>query len=165
MMLGKVTHESLSVEAARIARVLAVDPSVPFAVTAAAEALGVSEVDLLRRIVDGEVEAVRAEGEVVIPWAEVVSLGLELWGQDSLDEALSALDTTTVPELLRSSTLAVQLPRMTITALQHVARREGRPVSDVLAAELRDFLSAHSEWLSAEVPAFADAFAWPFVGE
>jgi hypothetical protein len=31
----------------------------------------------------------------------------------------------------------------------------------VLARELRDLVSSHSEWLSAEVPGFADALASP----
>ena len=34
-------------------------------------------------------------------------------------------------------------------------------MSVLFAGELRDFVSAHSEWLSSEVPGFAEAMAWP----
>jgi len=34
-------------------------------------------------------------------------------------------------------------------------------LSDVLARELRDFVSVHSEWLFQEVPGFVEALAWP----
>jgi len=63
--------------------------------------------------------------------------------------------------LLRSASMNVRLPRLLIAALECVARREGRSVSAVLAEELRDYVSSHSEWLSREVPGFAEAFAWP----
>jgi hypothetical protein len=48
-----------------------------------------------------------------------------------------------------------------LVALERVAALDGETVSGVLARELRDFVSAHSEWLSQEVPGFAEALAWP----
>jgi hypothetical protein len=50
---------------------------------------------------------------------------------------------------------------MEVVALERVAALDGETVSDVLARELRDFVLVHSEWLSQEVPGFAEALAWP----
>lgn len=47
--------------------------------------------------------------------------------------------------------------------LERLAARDHSSVSDVLASELRDLVSEHSEWLSREVSGFAAAFAWPEV--
>ena len=44
----------------------------------------------------------------------------------------------------------------TITALE----RSGKLLSKV-SAVFYDLVSAHSEWLSLEVPGFAEALAWP----
>jgi hypothetical protein len=158
MMLGKDTNASLSADADRIARVLSAGASKLFTIGDAAKVLGIRECDLLRRIVSGEVEAVRARGDVAVPWAEVVSIGLETWPGEALDEALLSVDA---PVLLRSAPMNVRLPRLLIAALECEARREGRTVSAVLAAELRDYVSAHSEWLSREVPGFSEALLWP----
>lgn len=46
-------------------------------------------------------------------------------------------------------------------SLERLAALDGETVSAVLARELRDLVSVHSEWLSQEVPGFAEALAWP----
>jgi hypothetical protein len=50
---------------------------------------------------------------------------------------------------------------MEIVALERVAARDGKSVNTVLARELLDFVSAHSEWLGREVAGLAEALAWP----
>ncbi|HYO75219.1 MAG TPA: hypothetical protein VE010_02050, partial [Thermoanaerobaculia bacterium] len=57
--------------------------------------------------------------------------------------------------------LEVRIPRMEVVALERLAALDGETVSTVLARELRDLVSVHSEWLSREVPGFAEALAWP----
>jgi len=42
--------------------------------------------------------------------------------------------------------------------------QEKRTVDALLAAELLDFVSAHSTWLAGEIPGFARALAWPAAG-
>ena len=54
---------------------------------------------------------------------------------------------------------------MQVVTLERLAATDGETVSAVLARELRDLVSAHSEWLSAEVPGFAQALAWPTLAE
>jgi len=55
----------------------------------------------------------------------------------------------------------VRLPRMQVVTLERLAALDGETVSAVLARELRDLVSVHGEWLSAEVVGFAEALAWP----
>jgi hypothetical protein len=66
-----------------------------------------------------------------------------------------------IPELVRLSDIKVRIPRLEVVALERVAARERTSVDALLGRELLDFVSAHAEWLSAEVPGFAAALAWP----
>jgi hypothetical protein len=66
-----------------------------------------------------------------------------------------------LPELLRLTDLEVRIPRMEVVALERLAALDGETVSAVLARELRDLVSVHSDWLSQELPGFAEALAWP----
>jgi hypothetical protein len=38
---------------------------------------------------------------------------------------------------------------------------DGKSVDTVLARELRDVMSAQSDWLAREIPGFAAELAWP----
>jgi hypothetical protein len=109
----------------------------------------------------GELEGVDTDEGLVLPWGELVSFGMEFWSQEVVEEALGAELAEAIPELLRLTDLEVRIPRMEVVALERVAAREQQSVSSLLARELRDFISVHSEWLSGEVPGFAAALAWP----
>ena len=50
-----------------------------------------------------------------------------------------------------------------LVALERMGVREGKSVDAVLARELLDVVSAHSEWLAKEIPGFAEALRWPAV--
>jgi len=50
---------------------------------------------------------------------------------------------------------------MQVVTLERLAALDGESVSAALARELRDLVSVHAEWLSAEVPGFTEALAWP----
>ncbi|HEY0370934.1 MAG TPA: hypothetical protein VGD79_02980, partial [Thermoanaerobaculia bacterium] len=100
-----------------------------------------------------------------VAWAELVSFGIDLWSQEIVEEALGADMADVLPELVRLTELAVRIPRLEVVALQRVAARDGRSVDSLLASELLDFVSAHSAWLSREVPGFLAALAWPEAGD
>lgn len=117
--------------------------------------------DLREWMETGDVEGVEADEELVVPWGELVSFAMELWSQEVVEEALGADVAEALPELLRLTALEVRIPRMQIVALERLAALDGETASAVLARELRDLVSVHSEWLSQEVPGFAEAFAWP----
>jgi hypothetical protein len=110
---------------------------------------------------NGEVEGIETERGLVLPWAEVVFLGMEWWGQEAVEEALGGDLPRALPELVQLAELRVRLPRYEIAAVERVAAREGKSVDAVVARELLDFVSAEAEWLTQEVPGFAAALAWP----
>ena len=66
-----------------------------------------------------------------------------------------------IPELLRLADLEVRLPRLEILALERLADRDGKSVDAVLARELMDVVSAHSEYLATAIPGFTAALRWP----
>jgi len=63
---------------------------------------------------------------------------------------------------LRLADLEVRIPRMEVVALEKLAARDGKSVDTVLARELRDLMSAQSDWLASEIPGFTAALAWPY---
>jgi hypothetical protein len=86
---------------------------------------------------------------------------MDFWSQEVVEEALGADLAAVLPELLRLTELEVRIPRMELVMLEQLAVRDGETVDAVLARELRDLVSVHADWLSLEVPGFAEALAWP----
>ena len=103
----------------------------------------------------------RHAGRLAIPWSELVSFGMAFWPQEDVETALGADIVDVLPELLRLAELEVRIPRIEVVTLERLAARDRSSVSDVLARELRDLVSEHSEWLSGQIPGFAEALAWP----
>jgi hypothetical protein len=142
-------------------RTLFLHPLPTYPIPGAAALLGIDWREVRAWMESGELEGVDTDEGLVLPWAELVSFGMDFWSQEAVEEALGAELAEAIPELLRLTDLEVRIPRMEVVALERVAARERRSVSSVLARELRDFVSVHSEWLSGEVPGFAAALAWP----
>jgi hypothetical protein len=125
--------------------------------------------DVLRMSVDemwgvtalGELEGIETPDGVVVPWEELVSFAMDFWDQAEVEAALGAELAEALPELLRLADIEVRIPRLEVMALERIAVRDGRSVDSVLARELRDLVSAQSDWLAKEIPGFADALAWP----
>ncbi len=130
--------------------------------TEAAEAIGMSVEDVEGWMEVGELEGVEANYSIVLPWVELVSFAMGFWEQEEIEEALGADVAEALPELLRLCDLDVRIPRMEVVALERLAARDGKSVDAVLAAELRDLVSAQSEWLASVIPGFAAALAWPY---
>lgn len=78
-----------------------------------------------------------------------------------MEAALGADVDEVLPELVRLADLRVRLPRMQVVTLERLAARSSLTVEATLARELRDLVSANSDWLATEVPGFAEALAWP----
>ncbi len=142
-------------------RQLFLSPRPTYPVAEVASVLEMDWRDVRGWMESGELEGVETDEGLVVPWAELVSFGMDMWSQEVVEEALGADVARALPELLQLSELQVRIPRMEVVALERVAARERQTVSAVLARELRDFVSVHSEWLSIEVPGFAEALAWP----
>ena len=144
-------------------RTLFLTPHPTYPLPDAAALLGIDDRELRGWVEVGELAAVEGDGGPGIPWAELVSFGMDLWSQEVVEEALGADVAGVIPELVRLTDLEVRIPRMEVVALERVAARDGRSVDAVLAGELLDFVSAHSAWLEREVPGMLAALAWPEV--
>lgn len=86
---------------------------------------------------------------------------MDFWDQEDVEGALGAELTEALPELLQLADLEVRIPRLEVVALERIAIREGRSVDAVLARELRDLVSAQSDFLAKDIPGFAEALSWP----
>lgn len=128
----------------------------------AAEAIGMSVEDVEGWTEVGELEGIDTQAGIALPWAEVVSFAMGFWEQEEIEEALGADVASALPELLRLCDLEVRIPRMDVVALEKLAARDGKSVDTVLARELRDLLSAQSEWLGTVIPGFEAALSWPY---
>ncbi|HYO74859.1 MAG TPA: hypothetical protein VE010_00235 [Thermoanaerobaculia bacterium] len=142
-------------------RTLFLHPKPTYAIGEAATLLEMDWRDLRGWMESGEVEGIETDEGLMLPWGELVSFGMEFWSQEVVEEALGAELAEALPELLRLTDLEVRIPRWEVVALERLAALDGETVSAVLARELRDLVSVHSEWLSQQVPGFAEALAWP----
>lgn len=66
-----------------------------------------------------------------------------------------------LPEAVRLVELRARVPRYQREMLRYLARRHGTSVDEVLTRELEDVACVHSEELTAAVPGFEMAMAWP----
>lgn len=142
-------------------RELFLQPGPTYPIAEAAVLLGIDWREMRAWMESGELEGVDTADGLVLPWAELVSFGMDLWSQEAVEEVLGPEISEALPELLRLAELEVRIPRFEIVALQRLAAIDGETVSAVLARELRDLMWVHSKWLAREVPGFATAFAWP----
>src|SRR3954451_15179963 len=162
MMLGKDTdasHSDLSI-VSKI-RKLFLSPQQTYSTAEAAQATGMNLEDVLGWMEVGELEGIELRGEIVLPWDELVSFAMDFWEQADIEAALGAELADALPELLRLADLEVRIPRIEVMTLEKLAARDGKSVDTVLARELRDVMSAQSEWLAKEIPGFAAAISWP----
>lgn len=139
-------------------RDLFLNPRPAYSPAEAAEAVGMGVEEVWGANAVGELEPTES-GDV--PWAELVSFAMDFWHQEEVEAALGDDLADALPELLQLADLNVRIPRLEIAALERIAVRDGRPVDAVLARELRDLVSAQSDWLVLQIPGFAEAVAWP----
>ena len=136
-------------------------PLPTYSLDEAAALLGMSIGEVREWMAVGELEGVETGGGLAVAWDELVSFGMDFWSQEAVEEALGSDVAQAIPELLRLADLSVRIPRLQVVTLERLAASDGQTVSAVLARELRDLVSAHAAWLSAEVQGFAEALAWP----
>jgi len=142
-------------------RDLFLHPKRTYSISEAAKILAMPQRDIRGWMDVGELEGRDTPDGLVVPWDELISFGMGFWSPEVVEEALGADLAQALPELLRLTDLEVRIPRMEVVALERLAAADGATVSAVLARELLDLVSAHSEWLAQEIPGFAEALAWP----
>src|SRR4051794_9739948 len=96
-----------------------------------------------------------------VPRGGVRAKALEIWPMHVIEEALGDDADSVLPQAIRCAELRVRLPRHQIDMLEYRADQQETTVSGVLARELDGIASAHIEELSAALPGFAEAMAWP----
>jgi hypothetical protein len=136
----------------------------------AAEALRMQPEDVRAAIAEGVADAVELEGEIRIPWEEVITLGvLRRWTPRVVSSALPAEQ---VPELVRSVRKPIQLPRylwelLAIVAAERTATEEREvTMSDVIEEAVHHALHAQvTSWKSLEerIPGVCTAAVWPLI--
>jgi hypothetical protein len=117
-----------------------------------------------------EMTAAIATGEIVLletpvgKWVardELMAKALELWPREVIEEALGSAAEAVLPHAVRLAELRARIPRYQLTMLEHFADQRQTTVSDVLTHELEAVASEHVEQLSAAIPGFGAALAWP----
>jgi len=112
-------------------------------------------------IENGEVELRTTQLGKWFPRVEMMAKALEIWPMHIIEEALGDDADGILPQAIRSAELRVRLPRHHIDMLEYRADQQETTVSGVLERELDGIANAHLEELSAVLPGFADAMAWP----
>jgi hypothetical protein len=110
-------------------RTLFLHPHPTYTIPEAAALLGMGWRDVRAWMEAGELEGVDTDQGLVLPWAELMSFGMDFWSQEAVEEALGAEPADVRPELLRLTDLEVRIPRMEVVALERVAARDGQSVS------------------------------------
>jgi hypothetical protein len=123
--------------------------------------LGWSRRRMSEAIEAGEVELWTTPVGKWFPRAEMMAKALEIWPMHVIEEALGDDADGILPLAIRSAELRVRLSRHHIDMLEYRADQQETTVSGVLARELDGIASAHIEELSAALPGFAEAMAWP----
>src|SRR5213075_1026954 len=124
--------------------------------------LGWSRRQMSEAIEAGDVELWTTPHGKWFPRAEMMAKALEIWPMH--EEALGDDADGILLRAIRSAELRVRLPRHHIDMLEYRADQQQTTVSGVLARELDGIASAHIEELSAALPGFAEAMAWPGAG-
>jgi hypothetical protein len=130
-------------------------------ISQAAALLGWSRKRISEAIEEGEVELWTTPVGKWFPRAEMMAKALEIWPIHVIEEALGDDADGVLPRAIRCAELRVRLSRHHIDMLEYRADQQETTVSGVLARELDGIASAHIEELSAALPGFAEAMAWP----
>ena len=130
-------------------------------ISQATRLLGWTHRQMSEAIEGGEVELWTTPLGKWFPRAEMMARALEIWPIHVIEEALGDDAEGILPQAIRSAELRLRLPRHYIDMLEYRAEQQETTVSGVLERELDGIASAHVEELSAALPGFAEAMAWP----
>jgi hypothetical protein len=130
-------------------------------ISQATDLLGWTRREMQDAIASGEVELMTTPLGKWFWREELMSKALETWPLEIIEEALGDDAGSILPHALRTAELRVRLPRHHIAMLEYKAEQQRTTVSHALARELDAIASADAPELSAAIPGFAAALAWP----
>ena len=136
-------------------------PRPSFALTTAAQLLGVTTKELKRELEIGAIVAVSTRLGRRVAREEMIAAAFRTWEQAVIEEALGEEAAAVLPEAIRLVELRARVPRYQRDMLRYLAERDGTSVDDVLTRELEDIACTHARELAAAVPGFELALGWP----
>lgn len=136
-------------------------PRPSFALTTAAQLLGMSVKELKRELEIGAIVAVSTRLGQRIAREEMIAAAMRTWEESVIEEALGEEAAAVLPEAIRLVELRARVPRYQRDMLRYLAEKDGTSVDAVLTRELEDVAGAHAEELAASVPGFELALKWP----
>jgi hypothetical protein len=123
----ELTGDHAMTEAAAHIRKLFLETKKTYTSAEAAVILGMELPDLVRRIESGEVEGVRTCCGMTISGEELKSFAMDLWPQETIEEALGDDLAKGISKLLRLAGLHVRIPRFEILALERLRNATANP--------------------------------------
>jgi hypothetical protein len=123
--------------------------------------LGWSHGEMTNAIAAGEIELMTTPLGKWVRREELMAKALELWPRQVIEDALGADAEAVLPHAMRLAVLCARIPRYQLAMLEYFAKRHRTTASDVLTHELEGVASDHAEELTAVVPGFGAALAWP----
>jgi hypothetical protein len=144
----------------RIRRIF-LHPRPHVSISSATVLLGWSRAEMNAAIAAGEIALMATPLGKWVWREELVAKALELWTRETIEEALGADAEAVLPQAVRLTELRARVPRYQVAMLEYFAERDATSVSAVLTAELEGVASTHSKELTAVLPGFLAAFAWP----
>lgn len=130
-------------------------------ISSATALLGWSRREMTDAIATGEIDLMTTPLGKWVSRQELMAKVLELWPREVIEEALGADAEEVLPHEVRLAVLRARIPRYQLAMLEYFSEQHRTTVSEVLSRELEGVASAHAEELSAVVPGFAAALAWP----
>ena len=130
-------------------------------ISQATDLLGWTRTEMKEAIAAGEVLLMETPLGKWVWREELMAKALERWTREAIEEALGAEAEAVLPHAARLAELRARIPRYQLAMLEYLAEQQRTTVSDVLTRELEGVASEHAQELSAVVPGFGAAMAWP----
>jgi len=131
----------------------------------ASKRLGLAPGVLRRDIETGRFQAYRnSDGEWRLTWRQLVSVALSRWTLAEIETALGDDTLAILPELARSQTLELTLPKYVIAMLTVLAAEANGDVSSALVRLLEPIAREGAERFETAAPGFASAVFFPHEG-
>lgn len=109
----------------------------------------------------GEIEVVTTDLSQWLWREESMAKAIETWSRETIETALGTAVETVLPFHVQLTDLHARVPRYQVSMLEYLAAQQRTSVSDVLTRELDGVANEHAEEMTAALPGFAAALAWP----
>lgn len=109
----------------------------------------------------GEIEVCRTSIGAWVWREELMAKALEIWPRETIEATLGVAVETVLPFHVQLTDLHARVPRYQLSMLEYLAAQDRTTVSEVLIRELDGIASDRADELTAALPGFGAAMAWP----